>query len=144
MARFSFSEIQAAAILDMRLQKLTSLETQKIIDELNEVLTLIAYLEDLLAHEEKIYGVIKDETNELSEKHGDDRKTEILEQELENVDLEGLDPGRRHGGADFHRGIRQARSSERVSQPRSRRQGFEFRQPEGRGHRAGYSRGQYA
>ena len=90
MARFSFSEIQSAAILDMRLQKLTSLETQKIVDELNEVLTLIAYLEDLLAHEEKIYGVIKEETNELSEKHGDDRKTEILEQELENVDLEDL------------------------------------------------------
>jgi DNA gyrase subunit A len=90
MARFSFSEIQASAILDMRLQKLTSLETQKIIDELNEVLALIAYLEDLLAHEEKIYGVIKDETNELSEKHGDDRKTEILDQELEDVDLEDL------------------------------------------------------
>jgi DNA gyrase subunit A len=90
MARFSFSEIQAQAILDMRLQKLTSLETQKIIDELNEVLALIAYLEDLLAHEEKLYGVIKDETKELSDKYGDDRKTEILDQELENVDLEDL------------------------------------------------------
>ena len=90
IARFSFSEIQAQAILDMRLQKLTSLETQKIIDELNEVLALIAYLEDLLAHEEKLYGVIKDETKELSEKYGDDRKTEILDQELENVNLEDL------------------------------------------------------
>ena len=90
MVRFSFSEIQANAILDMRLQKLTSLETQKIVDELNEVLALIAHLEDLLAHEEKIYGVIKEETRELSEKFGDDRKTEILDQELENVDMEDL------------------------------------------------------
>ncbi len=90
MQRFSFSEIQAQAILDMRLQKLTSLETQKIVDELNEVLALIAYLEDLLAHEEKIYDVIKSETQELSEKFGDDRKTEILDQELEDVDLEDL------------------------------------------------------
>jgi len=90
MARFTFSEIQAAAILDMRLQKLTSLETQKIIDELNEVLALIAYLEDLLAHEDKIYGVIRDETQELSDKFGDDRKTEILDQELETVNLEDL------------------------------------------------------
>jgi len=90
MERFGFSEIQTQAILDMRLQKLTSLETQKIIDELNEVLALIAYLEDLLAHEEKMYGVIREETLELSEKYGDDRKTEILDQELENVDMEDL------------------------------------------------------
>jgi len=88
MERFSFSEIQAQAILDMRLQKLTSLETQKIIDELNEVLTEIAYLEDLLAHEEKILGVIKDETVELKEKYGNPRRTEIVPEELESMNME--------------------------------------------------------
>jgi len=90
MQRFSFSEVQTQAILDMRLQKLTSLETQKIVDELNEVMTLIGYLKDLLAHEEKIYGVIKDETKEISDKFGDERRTEILDQELEDVDMEDL------------------------------------------------------
>jgi len=88
MERFSFTEIQAQAILDMRLQKLTSLETQKIIDELNEVLAEIAYLEDLLAHEEKILGVIKDETQELKEKYGNPRKTDILPEELESMNME--------------------------------------------------------
>ena len=90
MQRFGFSEAQTQAILDMRLQKLTSLETQKIVDELNEVMALISYLKDLLAHEEKIYGVIKEETKEISDKFGDDRRTEILDQELEDVDMEDL------------------------------------------------------
>jgi DNA gyrase subunit A len=88
MERFSFSEKQAQAILDMRLQKLTSLETQKIIDELNELLTEIAYLEDLLAHEEKILAVIREETEELNEKYGNPRKTEIIPEELETMNME--------------------------------------------------------
>ncbi len=88
MERFDFSEKQAQAILDMRLQKLTSLETQKIIDELNELLAEIAYLEDLLAHEEKILGVIQDETIELKEKYGTPRRTEIVPEELETMNME--------------------------------------------------------
>ena len=88
MERFDFSEKQAQAILDMRLQKLTSLETQKIIDELNELLAEIAYLEDLLAHEEKIMGVIQDETVELKEKYGNPRRTEIVPEELETMNME--------------------------------------------------------
>lgn len=88
MERFSFSEKQAQAILDMRLQKLTSLETQKIIDELNEILAEIAYLEDLLAHEDKILDVIKDETLELKEKYADERRTEIVPEELESMNME--------------------------------------------------------
>ena len=60
MARFSFSERQAQAILDMRLQRLTSLEVQKIVDELAEVRALITYLRDLLSSEQKILGVVKD------------------------------------------------------------------------------------
>ncbi|NNM67333.1 MAG: DNA topoisomerase (ATP-hydrolyzing) subunit A [Spirochaetales bacterium] len=90
MVRFEFSEVQAQAILDMRLQKLTSLETQKIIDELTEVMALIEYLKDLLAHDEKIMGVIQDETRTISQKYGDDRRTEIIDVELESVDLEDL------------------------------------------------------
>lgn len=88
MERFDFSEKQAQAILDMRLQKLTSLETQKILDELKEVEEYIAYLEDLLAHEEKILQVVKDETIELKEKYADPRKTEILAEELESMNIE--------------------------------------------------------
>ncbi|MDC7218843.1 MAG: DNA topoisomerase (ATP-hydrolyzing) subunit A [Spirochaetales bacterium] len=88
MERFSFSEKQAQAILDMRLQKLTSLETQKIIDELNEVLAEIAYLEDLLAHEEKILAVINEETQELKEKYGNPRRTQIVPEELETMNME--------------------------------------------------------
>ena len=90
MERFSFSEKQAQAILDMRLQRLTSLEVQKIIDELNEVLALIEHLKDLLSSEEKILGVVKEETEEISEKFGDDRRTEIIEEEAEQINVEDL------------------------------------------------------
>ena len=90
MQRFDFSEIQAQAILDMRLQKLTSLETQKILDELKEIQEFIAYLEDLLAHEEKILGVVKDETLEVSQKYGDERRTEIRPEEIGSMNIEDL------------------------------------------------------
>ncbi len=90
MARFSFSERQAQAILDMRLQRLTSLEVQKIVDELAEVRALIAYLQDLLSSELKILGVVKTETEEISTKFGDDRRTEIIEEEAEQINIEDL------------------------------------------------------
>jgi DNA gyrase subunit A len=90
MARFAFSEKQAQAILDMRLQRLTSLEVQKIVDELTEVRALIAYLKDLLSSEQKILGVVKEETKEISEKFGDDRRTEIIEEEAEEINVEDL------------------------------------------------------
>ena len=90
MERFDFSEVQAQAILDMRLQKLTSLETQKILDELQEILKYINYLEDLLAHEEKILGVVKDETKEISDKYGDERRTEIRPEEIGSMNIEDL------------------------------------------------------
>jgi DNA gyrase subunit A len=88
--RFAFSEKQAQAILDMRLQRLTSLEVQKIVDELNEVLALIEHLKELLASEVKILGVVKEETQEISEKFGDDRRTEIIEEEAETINIEDL------------------------------------------------------
>jgi len=90
MKRFGFSEKQTQAILDMRLQKLTSLETQKILDELKEILILIAYLKDLLADKNKILAVIKEETHELKEKYGDERRTEIIADEVEHLNIEDL------------------------------------------------------
>ncbi|MFP4510044.1 MAG: DNA topoisomerase (ATP-hydrolyzing) subunit A [Spirochaetaceae bacterium] len=90
MNAFELSEIQAQAILDMRLQKLTSLETRKIIEELEEVRRLIAYYKELLASEEKLLGVVRDETVAISEKYGDDRRTEVVPDEIEAIDIEDL------------------------------------------------------
>ncbi|QEN09072.1 DNA topoisomerase (ATP-hydrolyzing) subunit A [Oceanispirochaeta crateris] len=90
MERFDFSELQAQAILDMRLQKLTSLETQKILDELAEIMKFIDYLEDLLAHEHKILGVVKDETKEIAQKYGNERQTEIRVEEIGSMNMEDL------------------------------------------------------
>ena len=90
MTRFALDEVQAQAILDMRLQRLTSLETQKIIDELEQVLALIEELKALLASEEKILNVVKDETNEIAQKYGDERRTEVVLDEIEQIDIEDL------------------------------------------------------
>lgn len=90
MAKFALTQIQAQAILDMRLQKLTSLETQKIIDELAEVRALIAELKALLASEARILGVVKSETLEIAGKFGDERRTEIVADEIEAIDIEDL------------------------------------------------------
>ncbi|MFW6234185.1 MAG: DNA topoisomerase (ATP-hydrolyzing) subunit A [Spirochaetota bacterium] len=90
MNAFELSEIQAQAILDMRLQKLTSLETRKIVEELEEVRRLIAYYKELLASEEKLLGVVRDETVAISEKYGDDRRTEVVPDEIEAIDIEDL------------------------------------------------------
>jgi DNA gyrase subunit A len=90
MSRFSLSEKQAHAILEMRLQRLTGLEIQKIRDELKDVLTLIEHLKDLLANEAKIAGVVKEETAEISDKFGDDRRTEIIDEEAEEINVEDL------------------------------------------------------
>ncbi|MBN1697305.1 MAG: DNA topoisomerase (ATP-hydrolyzing) subunit A [Spirochaetales bacterium] len=88
--KFRLTEIQAQAILDMRLQKLTSLETRKIIEELEELKTLIKKLKDLLSSEQKILGVVKDELMEIAEKYGDERRTEIRVEEAEELDIEDL------------------------------------------------------
>jgi DNA gyrase subunit A len=90
MERFALSERQSQAILDMRLQKLTSLETKKIEEELQEVRALIAYLKDLLSSEQKILTVVREESEEIAEKYGDDRKTEILVDEIEEINIEDL------------------------------------------------------
>ena len=75
--RFGFTPEQTTAILEMKLRRLTGLERDKIQEELDGLRRAIAYYEDLLAHEDKILGVIKDEMREVSRKFGDKRRTEI-------------------------------------------------------------------
>lgn len=77
MAKFGFSEIQANAILDMRLYQITGLERDKIENEYLELIKHIAYLRDLLANEHKIFALIKAELLEIKAKYGDVRKTDI-------------------------------------------------------------------
>lgn len=74
---FKLSEIQAKAILDMRLQKLTSLETKKIVDELHSLQNLIKELKAILKSEKRILGIVKDELIDVKNKFGGKRKTEI-------------------------------------------------------------------
>ncbi|MDH5526353.1 MAG: DNA gyrase subunit A [Nitrospirota bacterium] len=78
MAQFSLSEPQAQAILEMRLQRLTGLERQKLLDELAELAEKIAYLTSILESTELLLGVIKDELADLAERFGDDRRTELV------------------------------------------------------------------
>ncbi len=91
MERFSFDEIQADAIVKMRLGQLAGLERQKIEDELAELRLKIAELESILADERKIRGIVKDECLKMRDKYGDDRRTEISAVSGE-VDIEDLIP----------------------------------------------------
>ena len=77
VARFSLTEIQAQAILDMQLRRLAALERQKIEAEHKEILDRIAYLEDLLASPQKILQQIKEDVDTLAQKYGDARRTRI-------------------------------------------------------------------
>ncbi|MBI5047759.1 MAG: DNA gyrase subunit A [Deltaproteobacteria bacterium] len=79
MNKFKLSEIQAQAILDMRLQRLTALEREKIIEEYKEVLKLIKRLEEILASEKLLIEVIVNELKEIRKQFGDERRTEIIE-----------------------------------------------------------------
>jgi len=89
MTKFGFSEIQAKAILDMRLYQLTGLERDKIDAEYAELKKLMEYLEDLLAHTEKIYAVIKEDLEQIRAKYGDIRRTDLSIDEGE-IDIEDL------------------------------------------------------
>ena len=84
MRRLDLSEIQAKAILDMRLQRLTQLERHKIVEEHEQTLALIEDLKGILASEPRLLGIIKDELAALKEEFGDERRTEIL---AETADL---------------------------------------------------------
>jgi DNA gyrase subunit A len=79
MERLAFSEIQAQAILDLQLRRLSALERQKIIDEYESIIKLIAELEEILANEKSLRGVIVKELEEVKEQFGDARRTEITD-----------------------------------------------------------------
>ena len=90
VSRFSLTEIQAQAILDMQLRRLAALERQKIEDEYKEVTERIAYLEDLLAHPKKILDLIKTDLQEVVERFGDERRTHIAPEASEDFREEDL------------------------------------------------------
>ncbi|MEH0158615.1 DNA gyrase subunit A [Limibacter armeniacum] len=91
MEQFDFSEVQAKAILDMRLQRLTGLEREKLQLEYDEVTKQVTYLKEVLASEEMRMGIIKDELVELRDKYGDERRSEI-EMNADDLEIEDLIP----------------------------------------------------
>lgn len=87
--RFTFSEKQSQAIVDMRLGRLTGLEREKLEDEYNELLTKIAYYKDVLSKPELVHKIISEELLEIKNKYGDERRTDITIDETE-IDMEDL------------------------------------------------------
>ena len=83
MERFGLSELQAQAILDMKLQRLTGLERDKIIEEYRQVLRLIQELEDILASEQKVLDIVVQELKDVTEEYGDERLSQIVPREAE-------------------------------------------------------------
>ncbi|GLB58976.1 DNA gyrase subunit A [Cytobacillus sp. NCCP-133] len=92
MTKFNLSEKQAQAILDMRLQRLTGLEREKIEDEYSGLVALIAELKAILADEEKVLEIIREELNEIKERFNDKRRTEIVAGGIEQIEDEDLIP----------------------------------------------------
>lgn len=82
MAQFKLSDLQANAILDMRLSQLANLERQRVYDEYDAIMKLIADLEDILANPARVEAIIRDELKEVKEKYGSDRRTEIKPEAL--------------------------------------------------------------
>ena len=89
MERFGLTDIQAQAILDMRLRTLSGLQREKIEEEYNQLMELIAHLRDILNSERLVFDIIKEELLEIKDKFGDDRKTKIVAAEGE-IDVEDL------------------------------------------------------
>ncbi|MBG9541435.1 DNA gyrase subunit A [Cytobacillus firmus] len=92
MTKFNLSEKQAQAILDMRLQRLTGLEREKIEEEYANLVALIAELKAILADEEKVLEIIREELTEIKERFNDKRRTEIVAGGIENIEDEDLIP----------------------------------------------------
>ncbi|MCI9585329.1 MAG: DNA gyrase subunit A, partial [Bacilli bacterium] len=92
MKDFNLSEIQANAILEMKLRRLTGLERDKVEDELNELLEKIKYYKEVLASEEKILGIIKEEMLEIKNKYSDERRTDIDMTAIDYIEDESLIP----------------------------------------------------
>ena len=92
MSRFGLTEVQAQAILEMRLKRLTGLEKAKIEEEIAELLNLIKELEEILASEERIFGIIKEEMLEIKDKYADARRTTIDMTAIDYIEDEALIP----------------------------------------------------
>jgi DNA gyrase subunit A len=92
MTNFKLTEIQASAILNMQLRTLVGLERKRIEEDLADLKKLIAELKGILADEQKVMDIIKDETQEMTDKFGDDRRTKIVPQELGRMNDEDLIP----------------------------------------------------
>lgn len=90
MEKFELSEIQAKAILDMRLAKLTGLEREKIVQEYNEIMELIKDLKDILETPSRVIAIIKEDLVEIRDTFGDERKTEIVETDADEFSMESL------------------------------------------------------
>ena len=88
--RFGLDDVQGAAILEMRLKRLTGLEREKLIAEIDELRRDIAYYEDLLGHPEKILAVISDELRDVSARFSDKRRTAISPMVAQDIDVEDL------------------------------------------------------
>lgn len=89
MNRFSLSQKQSQAILDMRLQRLTGLEREKIEEEYKDLIKIIAHLKEILSNEHLVLNIIKEELNAIKNKYGDERRTEI-QQSSEEINIEDL------------------------------------------------------
>ena len=92
ISRFNLSEAQATAILEMKLRRLTGLERAKIEDELKDLLEKIKYYNEILASEEKVLGIIKEELQEIKDKYSDDRRTNIDMTAIDYIEDESLIP----------------------------------------------------
>ncbi|MCL1986026.1 MAG: DNA gyrase subunit A [Betaproteobacteria bacterium] len=92
MQRFKFSEIQAQAILDMRLQRLTNLEHEKLVEEYRDLLKKIDYFNAILVNPEVLRGVLRDETREIKDTYATKRRSEVLMDELDGIEIEDLIP----------------------------------------------------
>ena len=90
MKKFKFSDLQAQAILDMRLQKLAGLERKKVLDELKEVQALIEELKSILSSEKKVRSIIKTELTDIKAKYGDERRTKIVKHGVKEFNPEDL------------------------------------------------------
>ena len=92
MQRFELSEVQAQAILDMRLQRLTGLERGKIEEELRDLLSKIAWYQSILGDASVLWGVIRDEVEYIKQTYSTPRRTEVIREALSNIDIEDLLP----------------------------------------------------
>lgn len=88
--RFNFDDEQAQAIVDMQLKRLTHLQIEDLQKEIKELQAWIDYLQDLLEHHEKILNLIKEDVNKLAEKYGDGRRTDIIADEVEQINVEDM------------------------------------------------------